>query len=65
MRAKSVTCELSPERRYCWRIFPLRVNGRDYALDLDPRTTLLDALREHVHQTGRRGAIRASVVPAP
>jgi len=32
----------------------LRVDGRDYALDLDPRTTLLDALREHVHLTGSK-----------
>ena len=32
----------------------LRVNGRAYALDLDPRTTLLDALREHLHLTGSK-----------
>jgi len=30
----------------------LKVNGKDYALKLDPRTTLLDALREHLHLTG-------------
>ncbi len=32
----------------------LRVNGREYRLTLDPRTTLLDALREHLHLTGSK-----------
>jgi len=32
----------------------LRVNGRDYPLVLEPRTTLLDALREHLHLTGTK-----------
>jgi xanthine dehydrogenase YagT iron-sulfur-binding subunit len=32
----------------------LRINGRAYSLDLDPRTTLLDALREHVALTGTK-----------
>jgi xanthine dehydrogenase YagT iron-sulfur-binding subunit len=32
----------------------LRVNGKDYALDLDPRTTLLDALRERLRLTGSK-----------
>src|SRR5262249_58898691 len=32
----------------------LTVNGRSYALDLDPRTTLLDALREHFGLTGSK-----------
>ncbi len=32
----------------------LTVNGRKYALDLDPRTTLLDALREHLGLTGTK-----------
>jgi len=33
----------------------LRVNGRTHALpDLDPRTTLLDALREHLGLTGTK-----------
>jgi xanthine dehydrogenase YagT iron-sulfur-binding subunit len=30
------------------------INGRPYALDLDPRTTLLDALREHWALTGSK-----------
>ena len=30
----------------------ITVNGQARALDLDPRTTLLDALREHLHVTG-------------
>ena len=32
----------------------LAVNGRDHALQLDPRTTLLDALREHLALTGTK-----------
>jgi len=32
----------------------LQVNGRDHTLDLDTRTTLLDALREHLHLTGTK-----------
>ena len=32
----------------------LRVNGADHRLSLDPRTTLLDALREHLHLTGSK-----------
>ena len=31
-----------------------KINGRDYALDIDPRTTLLDALRERLHLTGSK-----------
>ncbi len=31
-----------------------RVNGRDHTLKLDTRTTLLDALREHLHLTGTK-----------
>lgn len=30
------------------------VNGKGRALSLDPRTTLLDALREHLHLTGTK-----------
>jgi len=32
----------------------LRVNGTEYRLPLDPRTTLLDALREHLHLNGSK-----------
>jgi xanthine dehydrogenase YagT iron-sulfur-binding subunit len=32
----------------------LTVNGRDRTLELDTRTTLLDALREHLHLTGTK-----------
>ncbi len=32
----------------------LNVNGTTYSLSLDPRTTLLDALREHLHLTGTK-----------
>jgi xanthine dehydrogenase YagT iron-sulfur-binding subunit len=32
----------------------LEINGRSHALMLDPRTTLLDALREHLGMTGSK-----------
>src|ERR1700732_4624234 len=32
----------------------LQINGRPYSLTLDPRTTLLDALREHLALTGSK-----------
>jgi len=32
----------------------MTVNGQHQALKLDPRTTLLDALREHLHLTGTK-----------
>ena len=32
----------------------LRVNGTEHRLRLDPRTILLDALREHLHLTGSK-----------
>jgi xanthine dehydrogenase YagT iron-sulfur-binding subunit len=32
----------------------LRVNGKIHQLDLDTRTTLLDALRENLHMTGTK-----------
>jgi len=36
------------------RKMSLRVNGDVFDLDLDVRTTLLDALREHLHLTGTK-----------
>lgn len=32
----------------------LKINGTDHKLQIDPRTTLLDALREHLHLTGSK-----------
>jgi len=32
----------------------LNINGRDHHLALDPRTTLLDALRDHLQLTGSK-----------
>lgn len=32
----------------------LRINGVEHVLDLDPRTSLLDALREHLRLTGSK-----------
>jgi xanthine dehydrogenase YagT iron-sulfur-binding subunit len=34
--------------------FTMTVNGQSHTLSLDPRTTLLDALREHLHLTGTK-----------
>jgi aerobic-type carbon monoxide dehydrogenase small subunit (CoxS/CutS family) len=42
----------------------LSVNGADYDLEVDNRTTLLDALREHLDWGRRRGVITASAAPA-
>ena len=46
----------------------LRVNGKEHSLRIDPRTSLLDCLREHPHLTGsKKGcdhclvAVRATV----
>jgi xanthine dehydrogenase YagT iron-sulfur-binding subunit len=35
-------------------LMELRVNGRDHRIPLDPRTSLLDALREHLALTGTK-----------
>jgi xanthine dehydrogenase YagT iron-sulfur-binding subunit len=35
-------------------VLVLNINGRDHQLSLDPRTVLLDALREHLHLTGTK-----------
>jgi xanthine dehydrogenase YagT iron-sulfur-binding subunit len=43
----------------------LQINGHHHSLTLDSRTTLLDALREHLVLTGsRKAAIMASAAPA-
>ncbi len=34
--------------------FTLNINGRDHTLDIDTRTSLLDALREHTGHTGSK-----------
>jgi len=44
----------------------LQVNGQPYVLMLDPRTTLLDALREHLALTGsKKGCDHGAVRRAP
>src|SRR5437764_5671474 len=32
----------------------LKINGKEHSLEIDPRTTLLDALREHLQLTGSK-----------
>ena len=44
----------------------LTINGARHALMLDPRTTLLDLLREHLDLTGTKKVCdQASAAPAP
>lgn len=44
----------------------LSVNGHSRALTLDPRTTLLDALHEHLALTGsKKGCDHGQAAPAP
>ncbi len=44
----------------------MQVDGKPRALSLDPRTTVLDALREHLVVTApKKAAARASAAPAP
>jgi xanthine dehydrogenase YagT iron-sulfur-binding subunit len=43
----------------------LHVNGREIVLQIDPRTTLLDALRERLGLTGtKKGATTVNAAPA-
>ncbi|MBT2336602.1 aldehyde dehydrogenase iron-sulfur subunit [Variovorax paradoxus] len=44
---------VSPKIEHSYGV-SLRVNGKARRLELDPRTTLLDALREHLHLTGTK-----------
>ena len=48
------------------QVVKLHVNGADYELALDTRTTLVDALRDHLGLTGvKKAATRASAARAP
>jgi xanthine dehydrogenase YagT iron-sulfur-binding subunit len=50
---KSPTPPASPESKDAIPV-TLSVNGKKYDLRMDPRTTLLDCLREHLHLTGSK-----------
>jgi len=52
-QAASAQAAAEPESMHPENV-TLTVNGRRHALDLDPRTTLLDALREHLGLTGTK-----------
>jgi len=44
----------------------LRINGKEHNLKLDPRTTLLDCLRENLNLPGtKKGATTANAAPVP
>lgn len=44
----------------------LTINGAVHECDVEPRVTLLDALREHLSMTGtKRAATKGSAAPAP
>ncbi len=45
----------APPAKHCGTLpVTFKVNGKDMHLNLDPRTTLLDALREHLRLTGTK-----------
>ncbi len=44
----------SPSAAKGWSDMTLNVNGRDHRLSIDTRTSLLDALREHMQLTGSK-----------
>ncbi len=54
--AGAVVVAATPPRASAAPTMPVRfkVNGEKRELSLDPRTTLLDALREHLHLTGTK-----------
>jgi xanthine dehydrogenase YagT iron-sulfur-binding subunit len=49
-----ITADSAPSKVSDTENVRLTVNGRQHSLDLDPRTTLLDALREHLALTGSK-----------
>jgi xanthine dehydrogenase YagT iron-sulfur-binding subunit len=53
MASRPAAAEAEPASMHSENV-TLTVNGRRHALDLDPRTTLLDALREHLGLTGTK-----------
>lgn len=53
MASRPAAAEAEPASMHTEKV-TLTVNGRRHALDLDPRTTLLDALREHLGLTGTK-----------
>jgi xanthine dehydrogenase YagT iron-sulfur-binding subunit len=54
MASKPASAEAAAEPGSHTENVTLTVNGRRHALDLDPRTTLLDSLREHLGLTGTK-----------
>jgi xanthine dehydrogenase YagT iron-sulfur-binding subunit len=46
--------ETAPDRAITPAKVMLKVNGKEHALEIDARTTLLDALREHLQLTGSK-----------
>jgi xanthine dehydrogenase YagT iron-sulfur-binding subunit len=52
--AKSSAASAAPAGQEKDEAVVLRINGEDYRLSLDRRTTLLDALRDHIGLTGTK-----------
>jgi xanthine dehydrogenase YagT iron-sulfur-binding subunit len=52
-QAQPQTMSPAPQNGHAYPVM-LRVNGQDYQLGIDIRTTLLDALREHIGLTGTK-----------
>jgi xanthine dehydrogenase YagT iron-sulfur-binding subunit len=46
--------ETTPDPSIATSKIVLKINGKEHSLQIDPRTTLLDALREHLQLTGSK-----------
>lgn len=53
-RSSQAAAQTTTPRNSTKTSFSLTVNGTSHALEIDNRTTLLDALREHLHLTGTK-----------
>ena len=54
MAVRPAACDALSPLNFSLMKLTLDVNDQSRDLDLDPRTTLLDALREHLHLTGTK-----------
>jgi xanthine dehydrogenase YagT iron-sulfur-binding subunit len=54
LTAQAATARTQPPRLYEPVSLTLNINGRDHPVALDVRTTLLDALRDHIGLTGAK-----------
>jgi xanthine dehydrogenase YagT iron-sulfur-binding subunit len=50
----SMVAQATEETNVGTHLLKLKINGKDQQIDVDPRTTLLDCLRENIHLTGTK-----------